>query len=76
MPTSIAIALLVPSSILKSTPAMYPNSKPAALWSITAIKTESPEEAIFSAFPPTTAVTIIMIAVTEISGTTFILFLR
>src|SRR5699024_12288153 len=51
----------------------YPINNPTPLCKTTAINTINPPFAIASTFPETTADTIIIIAITEINGTTAIL---
>lgn len=72
IPTSIEIALLVPSSSPSTNAVIYPSKKPKALWSITAIKIRSPEEVTLLTFAETTAETIMIIATTDIKGITVI----
>ncbi len=74
IPTSIEIALLVPSSSLSTNAVIYPSKKPNALWSITAMKISRPEEVMLLTFAETTAETIMIIAKTDMKGITVIPF--
>src|SRR5699024_7799714 len=74
IPTSIEIALRSLSLSPKKRAISYPNKSPIVLWRKTAINNNNPAEAIVSTFPETTAVTIIIMAMTDSKGTTLTLF--